>query len=321
MGSGYANRALQLLGVVMPQQKGLRPLSPEELAFLGPSPYGTSFDGGRGSSGANPWEDVAGSPGPTSGGQPMVRRFSGQAGGAQPPGRSEGLDAWGNPVNEFANANSPSRGPISGREPDTFGAMLEALKGGWSNQDFLRQILEGFVGEQRDFANFMENPAFRTMFAYGPSRTQEFQALKNLRDPSAQSLSVGLGQIGQAGARGIQDAVTALQQSGLGRSAGAMAGIRQQGAMDTGARSAAYQNAVQQQSYQNEMARLGTILDLEQAMAQLALGFSPTPRQPSNKASTGDWLALAGTLVGSAFGSPWLGAAVGAAAGAAGKGK
>mgnify|MGYP003499118289 FL=1 len=47
-------------------------------------------------------------------------------------------------------------------------------------------------------------------------------------------------------------------------------------------------------------------MDLEQQMAQLALGYNPQPRQPSGKASTGDWLALAGSMAatGVAIGGP-----------------
>lgn len=188
------------------------------------------------------------------------------------------------------NAGVP---PISGRYDDSYGQLLDALKGGKTGNELLQNVLGNFRGHIGDLKSFMESPAWRTALAYSMKGSSEYQQLQGLQDPTKQALSVGLGQISQGGARGVQDSLLALNQMGLGRSAGAVAGVRQQGQLETAGKSAQFGLGANQQMYQNERARLGSLLEMEQAMQQLALGFSPQARQPDNGTGTGDWIKLA----------------------------
>lgn len=213
-----------------------------------------------------------------------------------------------------------ARGPgITQQHPDSYGSLLNSIKGGRSGQGVLEDLLGQYEGDPMGLKDFMSSPAFRTIMAFAGKNTPEFQKLQNLKDPTLQSMNVGLGQISAAGARGVQESVSALNAAGMGRNAGAMAAAKMGGQMDVAGRSAGFQAAMQQQAHQNELARLGTLIDMEQEMAQLALGFQPQPRQPKSGASAGDWMALAGTLIGGIAGGP-IGAAIGGGlGGAAGK--
>lgn len=221
------------------------------------------------------------------------------------------------PSGQFADAGA---GPqISQQHPDSYGVLLNSIKGGRTGQGLLEDLLGMYEGDPKGLQGFMESPAFRTVMAFAGKNTPEYQKLQNLQDPTKQSLNVGLGQISAAGARGIQESLSALGAAGMGRNAGAVAATRMGGQMDTAGRAAGFQAATQQQAHQNEIQRLGMLLDMEQEMAQLALGFQPQPRQPKSGASAGDWMALAGTLIGGIAGGP-IGAAIGGGlGGAAGK--
>lgn len=208
---------------------------------------------------------------------------------------------------------------------DSYQQLLDALNRGDDGQNALQRILGNFRGSQEDLRGFMETPAFRQIMAYSTKNSDAYRSFAALEDPTLQSMNVGLGQISQAGARGIQDAMGALNASGMGRNAGAVAAARSGIGMEAAGKQASYQSAMQQAAYQNQVAKLGTLMDLEQQMAQLALGYNPQPRQPSGKASTGDWLALAGSVAGAAanfYTGNWAGAAqnVGQAANQAGGG-
>jgi hypothetical protein len=196
-------------------------------------------------------------------------------------------------------APDPDAGkPIAERIPDAYGQLLNSIGQGRTGQGVMQDILSNFKGSAADLQQFMESPAFRSIMGFSAKNMPEYQKLQNLQDPTLQQMNVGLGQISQAGARGVQDAIGGLNQAGMGRNAGALSAVRQGGQMDTASRSALYGSSMQQQAYSNEMNKLGSLIDLENQMAQLALGFSPQPRQPSNKAGAGDWIALAGSLIG-----------------------
>lgn len=206
--------------------------------------------------------------------------------------------------------------PLTQRFPDSYQVLLDSMRSGRGGDGLMQDLLAGFKGRGGDLKSFMESPAFRTVMAYSQKNSDAYKNFASLEDPTLQSMNVGLGQISQAGARGIQDAMGSLNASGMGRNAGAVAAAKSGIGLETAGKQASYQSAMQQAAYQNQVAKLGTLMDLEQQMAQLALGYNPQPRQPSGKASTGDWLALAGSMAGTgaAIGGPW-GAAIGGAVG------
>src|SRR5690606_27017584 len=133
-----------------------------------------------------------------------------------------------------------------------------------------------------DALPILETPAFRAALAYSTKALPEYQKLVNLQDPTKQTLNVGLGQISSAGARAVSQQLGALQQMGMGRNAGLVGAAQLGGRLDTAARAAQFTAAVNQQAYQNESQRLQTLIGLEQAMQQIALGFSPQPRQKND---------------------------------------
>ena len=213
-------------------------------------------------------------------------------------------------------SGTPGVDPLTQRFPDSYQVLLDSMRSGRGGDGLMQDLLAGFKGRGSDLKKFMESPAFRTVMAYSQKNSDAYKNFASLEDPTLQSMNVGLGQISQAGARGIQDALGSLNASGVGRNAGAVAGAKSGIGLETAGKQASYQSAMQQAAYQNQVAKLGTLMDLEQQMAQLALGYNPQPRQPSGKASTGDWLALAGSMAGTgaAIGGPW-GAAIGGAVG------
>lgn len=173
-----------------------------------------------------------------------------------------------------------------------------------------QDLLAGFKGDAGHLRRFMESPAWRAGMAFSLKSSPEYQKLRDFKDPTGQALSVGLGQISAGGARGIQDSIGQLNQMGLGRNAGLVGAVRQQGQLDTSSRSAAFQSDMAQRIGANERQRLGQMLEMEQAMQQLAMGFSPQPRTPSSGPSTGDYLGLIGTIGGGLLGGP-IGAGAG----------
>ena len=204
----------------------------------------------------------------------------------------------GQPSGSFTGQSGMVAG--HGEYRDSYQQLLDSLNQGDDGQNALQRLLGNFQGSQEDLRGFMETPAFRQIMAYSTKGSDAYKQFASLEDPTLQSMNVGLGQISQAGARGIQDAMGALNASGMGRNAGAVAAAKSGIGMDVAGKQASYQAAMQQAAYQNQVAKLGTLMDLEQQMAQLALGYNPQPRQPSGKASTGDWLALAGSVAGAA---------------------
>lgn len=297
-----------------------RPLTMEELAY-----YGTSKDGGA----AQYPTDTARAMGASGYAPDPYRSSSNYVPGASNQWARRPTDPGGDNYDPFFpngtgegqpdprwQSNSAGGPGIASRFQDSYQQLLNSMQQGQSGPDALRGLLQNFGGSSDDLRHFMETPMFRTVMAFAPKNMPEYQKLRDLKDPTLQQMNVGLGQISSSGARGIQEALQALNQSGQGRNAGAVAAIQQGGQMDTAARSAMYGSGMQQQAYQNQMNQLNNMIDLENQMSQLALGFSPQPRQPSNKASTGDWIGLAGTLIGGALGGP-LGAALGGGAGSA----
>ena len=203
-------------------------------------------------------------------------------------------------------SGTPGVDPLTQRFPDSYQVLLDSMRSGRGGDGLMQDLLAGFKGRGSDLKSFMESPAFRTVMAYSQKNSDAYKNFASLEDPTLQSMNVGLGQISQAGARGIQDAMGSLNASGMGRNAGAVAAAKSGIGLETAGKQASYQSAMQQAAYQNQVAKLGTLMDLEQQMAQLALGYNPQPRQPSGKASTGDWLALAGSMAatGVAIGGP-----------------
>lgn len=249
-------------------------------------------------------------------GQQTAGRFGGdmyQPGYGPDFGEGNQFNPPVSPPNYESYAPNPNTPGISNRYDDSYGQLLESLRGGMGGQDMLSNLLDKFRGNIGDLKSFMESPAYRGALAFSAKNSDAYKGLASLQDPTKQALSQGLGQISAAGGRGVSQAIAQLNTLGLGRNVGLAGAVRQSGELDTAQRSAGFKNALEQQAYQNERSRLDQLLNMEQSMQQLALGFSPQPRQPGNGPSTGDWIALAGTLVGSAFGSPWLGAALGGA--------
>ncbi|HLT03059.1 MAG TPA: hypothetical protein VK001_12810 [Geminicoccaceae bacterium] len=200
----------------------------------------------------------------------------------------------------WRTAPPPDTPPITDRFDDAYGRLLEALRQGQTGNELLQNLLGGFRGSIKDLKSFMETPAFRAALAYSTKALPEYQKLVNLEDPTKQILNVGLGQISSAGARAVSQQLGALQQMGMGRNAGLVGAAQLGGRLETAARAAQFTAGVNQQAYQNESQRLQTLIGLEQAMQQIALGFSPQPRQKNDGPGTGDWLKLgleaAGTL-------------------------
>lgn len=187
---------------------------------------------------------------------------------------------------------------LAAKYQDSYQVLLDALKGGASNMDLNQLILERFKGTGMDLEGFMNTPMYRQIAAFAPKNSDVYKQLSSVQDPTRGQINVGLGQISQATSQGVSQALQAMNSQGMGRNVGAMQGMAMSGRIQGGAQGAQYRAAMEQAAYQNEVARLGTLMDLEQQMTQLALGYSPQPRQPSNKAGVGDWLALAGSIAG-----------------------
>lgn len=187
---------------------------------------------------------------------------------------------------------------IGDKYQDSYQVLLDAIQNGKGGQDLNRLLLEQFKGSPSDLQKFMETPMYRQISAFAPKNTDFYRKLSSMEDPTRGQINVGLGQISQATSQGVSQALQAMNSQGMGRNVGAMQGMAMSGRIQGGAQGAQYRAAMEQAAYQNEVARLGTLMDLEQQMTQLALGYSPQPRQPSNKAGVGDWLALAGSIAG-----------------------
>lgn len=183
--------------------------------------------------------------------------------------------------------------PITERYDDSYGRLLQSLQNRSAGQTAFADLLGGFRGRIGDLQKFMETPAWRTGLAYSLRGTDAYQQLSGLQDPTKQTLSMGLGQLGAAGGRAIEQQLSALSAMGLGRNASLTGAAELGGRLETAGKQAEFAAGVNQQAYQNERSRLSELVGLEQAMQQLALGFNPQPRTKDSGPGTGDWIKLA----------------------------
>lgn len=246
------------------------------------------------------------------GGGPVEPGFAGAFGGIPPrpeqyiPSDPNDPDApdYGRNAGSQGGSNLPQNGPDDWTQWGEWSTMWDALRNGQAGNDVIADIGQRFSrgsGGVEGFRRFLEHPAWRHALAYSMKGTPEWQKMASMEYPTDQILSAGMGQIGKSGQQALRQGMGALQQTGMGRNAGAAAAVQRQNQVETGQAGAQFGAQVGEQAYKAEMGRLNSMLQMEQAMAQISLGQTPNRNEQDQGATAGDWIALLGSLAGGAI--------------------
>lgn len=187
---------------------------------------------------------------------------------------------------------------------DSWGNILQSIKGGATTEQTLQSLLAGFKGNPGDLEDLMRQ-AGPFIASAEAGRMRNSDAMKYLGDQgnwdqgAMAGYGAAAGQIGQQGARQTQQGQNRLAAMGLGRGS-ARSALAQQGMQNSAAAQGNLWSQTYQQAQQNRWNSAMGLMDAHRMISQMALGQQITPREQGEGGMSG---LQAGAMAAGGIGS------------------